>query len=265
MLFIVGLRGMALTLISTCKYIYRINVDTLETTLQPLSGDLPGQKLGSSLVFYDNTLYLFGYFWYSTSSENQNNLYAYDLSLQSWRILETGPLRPSARAYHSSFVYNSELYILYGMVVKTSQMLNSVFKFNFPQNSWINVSAISGDELSYSDMVQNGPIIYSVFGLGASSSYNWVFSLDLSQSQLRKTILTSNWDSPAKRRNHCSFVINDQMLIFGGISEDGSYLNDIWYFDMTLNLWSYVVATGQGTGGVWRLWEKWLSSIWRQG
>ena len=77
---------MVLTLISTCKYIYRINVDTIEVTLQPLSGDLSGQELGFSLVFYDNTLYLFGYFWYSTTSENQDNLYAYDLSLQCWRI-----------------------------------------------------------------------------------------------------------------------------------------------------------------------------------
>ena len=51
MLFIAGLRGMVLTLISTCKYIYRINADTIEVTLQPLSGDLSGQELGFVLCF----------------------------------------------------------------------------------------------------------------------------------------------------------------------------------------------------------------------
>ena len=241
----VGLHEMVLTLIYTCKYICRINIDTLEVTLQPLSGDLPGQKLGSSLAFYDNTLYLFGYYWSLIGLQSQDNLYAYDLSLHRWRIVETGPLRPCARAFHASFVYNSELYILYGMVIEDSQMLNSIWKFNFPQNSWIEVSAISGDELGYSDMVRSGPIIYSVFGLGTSVSYNWVFSLDLSQASPVRTLLTNNWDFPVRRKNHCGFVINDQMVIFGGISEDGNYLNDIWYFDMTLILWSYVVATGQ--------------------
>ena len=236
---------MVLTLICTCKHIYRINIDTLEVTLQPSVGDLPGPELGSSLAFYDNSLYLFGYYWASSDSSSRNTLYAYDLSLKYWRIMETGTLKPSARAFHSSFVYNSELYILYGMVMETSQMLNSVWKYSFSQNSWINVSAISGDELGYTDMSQNRSIIYSVFGLGTLNSYNWVFSLDLSESSPTRTILSNNWDSPVKRKNHCSLVINSQMLIFGGIAEDRSYLNDVWSFDFTLNQWTYLVATGQ--------------------
>ena len=241
----VDLHEMVLTLICTCKHIYRINIDTLEVTLQPSVGDLPGPELGSSLAFYDNSLYLFGYYWASSDSSSRNTLYAYDLSLKYWRIMETGTLKPSARAFHSSFVYNSELYILYGMVMETSQMLNSVWKYSFSQNSWINVSAISGDELGYTDMSQNRSIIYSVFGLGTLNSYNWVFSLDLSESSPTRTILSNNWDSPVKRKNHCSLVINSQMLIFGGIAEDRSYLNDVWSFDFTLNQWTYLVATGQ--------------------
>ena len=37
-------------------------------------------------------------------------------------------------------------------------------------------------------------------------------------------------------------VMNNRILIFGGVSDDGTHLNDVWAFDIDLNTWSYIVT-----------------------
>ena len=56
--------------------------------LMPKDGDVPGVIIASSLVFYDNGLYLTGYQWPSEAdSINDQSLYVYDLERKLWKIL----------------------------------------------------------------------------------------------------------------------------------------------------------------------------------
>ena len=123
-------------------------------------------------------------------------------------------------------------------------MLSSIWKFNLLTNEWKLVSDVSGDEIGYTDMVQSQAVIYSVCGLGVAESFNSVFYIDLSQSSPGRRVLSDNWDSPPKRKNHCSFVVNQHILIFGGVDESGIYYNDLWYFDLASYTWNYVVTSG---------------------
>ena len=75
------------------------------------------------------------------------------------------------------------------MVVETSNMLSSIWKFNLLTNEWKLVSDVSGDEIGYTDMVQSQAVIYSVCGLGVAESFNSVFYIDLSQSSPGRRVL----------------------------------------------------------------------------
>ena len=206
---------------------------------------LPGISSGS-LNFYNNSLYLFGYPWSVTGSVPVGSFfYSYDLIRESWNTVNIVSGIPENRKYHSSAVYNDALFIFYGVVIEINEQLNSIWKFNFLSNEWKMISSIVGDEMANSDMAQDGAILYSVCGRSLSYSNNSIFYFDLSENIPARTMLAQNWDSPAKRKNHCSVVVNDRIIIFGGISDSGDHLNDVWYFDITLNAWNYVVATGE--------------------
>ena len=176
--------------------------------------------------------------------QNINSLYAYDLIQERWNIAETGPLKPEYRDLHSSFLHNDDLYIAYGFHFETTVPLNTIWKFNFLSSQWNLISNITDDDLLSTDMVQEGSIVYSFGGRGTFTSYNALFYFNLTETSLSKTILSTNWDSPKKRKDHCSAVVNDHILIFGGMSDSGEYLNDVWDFDISLNIWNYIVTTG---------------------
>ena len=213
--------------------------------LMPCAGEAPGEIAGGSLDFYNNALYLFGYPWTMTGDvQNLNSLYAYDLKQHLWNIVETGPLRPKYRDFHSSFLYNDELYIAYGYQIEISHGLDTIWKFNLLSSQWILISNITGDGLLNSDMVQDGPIVYSFGGRGLLTSNNSLFYFNLSGNGFSKTMLSDNWDTTKRRKNHCSFVVNDNILLFGGLSDSGEYLNHVWRFDLTQNTWDVIVSTG---------------------
>ena len=208
-------------------------------------GEVPGNITAGTLDFYNDSLYLFGYPWPIIAQlPNLNALYAYSLIENQWRIVETGPIKPEYRAFHSSFLYQDDLYIVYGLLIEASLPLNSTWKFNFPSNQWTLISNTSGQGMVYSDMVQDNEIVYSGCGLSVSLAMNHIFYFNLSQSGLTKNMLSENWDSPKKRKNHCSMVFNNRILIFGGKGDDGTYLNDVWSFDIDLNTWNFIVTTG---------------------
>ena len=168
------------------------------------TGEVPGYIAGGSLSFYNGSLYLFGYPWPSASYlPNFNALYAYDLHLQQWSIVETGPLRPEYRNFHSSFVYNDNLYIAYGVIMETSKCQDTIWGFNFYTKQWKIIPNTIEECFFNSNMVQDGPIVYSVFGRSSTQSLNSVFYFNISDTTFKESTLSWDWDSPKKRKNHC--------------------------------------------------------------
>lgn len=215
----------------------------------PKKGEVPAEMMGASLVFYDNALYLFGYSMLSNQTENLQSLYKYDLGLKIWEIVDVRNEIPEYRIYHGIFLYNGEMYLTYGCVVEISLFLSSVWKFNFAEKSWILVSNLPMDFLCSAGSVQVGSKAYFLFGSSGESHLNSVFYLDLSETVPTRKYLSSNWDSPSKRKNHCSVTISDRIYIFGGVTMENVHLNDIWYFDLSTYNWNYIVTTGNIPAG----------------
>ena len=87
-------------------------------------------------------------------------------------------------------------------------------------------------------------MIYQVFGRGEFEIYNKITVLNISETPPVFSELSPNWNFPDKRRNHCSFVVNSDIYIFGGVSDTGVYYNDIWKYDIVNNYWKEISATG---------------------
>jgi hypothetical protein len=66
-------------------------------------------------------------------------------------------------------------------------------------------------------------------------------TLDLSLSV--ETLIKSA-EFPKKRKNHASFVFDSELYIFGGVSDSGDYLNDMWSFNFQNNVWNKINPTG---------------------
>lgn len=220
-------------------------MDTLEVEKLEKTGEVPNKILGASLSFYDRAFYLFGYYWPESQSDNtKQELYKYDLALRTWEIVDVLGDKPEHRVYSSTFVYNDELFLVYGVIIDTSETLSSICKFTFASKTWTFLSDVSGDDVINSGIAQYNSFAYLVFGRSSNEIYNSVSYLDLSEAIPKKVYLTTNWDSPSKRKNHCSIVVNDHLLIFGGVTNKGTHLNDIWSFDFTNNHWVYLIVTG---------------------
>lgn len=46
-----------------------------------------------------------------------------------------------------------------------------------------------------------------------------------------------------ERRNHAAAAINQFMVVYGGIDQQGKNLADLWLYNMELNAWRYLHST----------------------
>lgn len=217
----------------------------MNVTEMPKSGHVPGNKIGPSLSFYNGSLYLFGYTNADRNDETENSLYRYDLSTYSWDIVNiSSSQKPEIRSMHYSAVYNNELYIFYGSVPELSLTRTSIWKLNFMSREWKIVSNIKDDYIAYPVWIQIDNMIYTAFGRDLAGGLNLMTYIDLAQDQPKRKSLTQNWDSPPGRKNHCSFVINEKIWVFGGKADNGEYLNDVWEYDLMKIRWNQIIPQG---------------------
>ena len=130
------------------------------------------------------------------------------------------------------------------MQIETQLLITSIWKFTFSCSTWSFLSNNTSSASIYSAYTQNGPLVYILYGRTQELYFNSIEILDLSQDFPERQVVTDNWYTPNKRINHCSAVYNDKMLIFGGVTDKGVYLNDLWSFDMSVNLWTNIEASG---------------------
>ena len=220
----------------------------------PSKGVIPDPKLGASLVYYQNCLYLFGYTWPESSNNiNDTNIYEYNLTTNYWNIVNAKNATLSKRAYQSSIVLNDSMIILFGIILEDPSPLFDIWKFNFTTSEWSFILNFVDRYSMLATMnlasVTINSTFYSFFGRSFGSVLNSVYSLDFSKENPSPVVLANNQNSPTQRKNHCSVIICDIMFIFGGISSSGVYLNDVWRFYLSNNTWASDVSSGSTPTG----------------
>ncbi|KAJ6229510.1 rab9 effector protein [Anaeramoeba flamelloides] len=178
--------------------------------------------------------------------------------LVNWKKVKTKGNRPPPIEWASGCVYDNDLYLFGGETKMKSKIIinNNLYIFNLQTNTWKMTKPRSGKTPTprYSHtMSLIGNKIY-VFGgtngktkLGDLHIYN---------------IETNSWENnpfqigsiPCARSGHAAAVIENQIWIFGGRSEGGSFLNDLYCFDSNTKKWFNVIPDGAVPKG--RAWHS---------
>ena len=89
---------------------------------------------------------------------------------------------------------------------------------------------------------------YFINGRNISTFFNSISFIDFSKPGLQHEYISSNWLSPTARVSHCSFVVNENMYMFGGYFGNSYdieiYYNDVWSFSFKYENWTSVKVFG---------------------
>lgn len=169
-------------------------------------------------------------------------MHEFDLFSETWRKIIFSEPYPEIRNSHSACIYQDSMIIFLGNNPKNSTTFNDAWSYNFTTSLWIFNGLLSSNVFYTSVLIDSK--IYMLFGRKNFVGQNSVDLIDLSKPNINITTIVPNRALPPKRRNHCSKKFDDSIYIFGGISENGEYLNDIWKFYNATEKWEYVTAFG---------------------
>ncbi|OMJ94323.1 hypothetical protein SteCoe_2523 [Stentor coeruleus] len=225
--------------------LYTINTQTLEVRKMPQNNNFPSKKISASLCFWKNHLLLYGYYPESLDITTYKEVWKYSLETEEWEMLNIKGQKPIQRFFHTACVYLDYMFIFFGYKVDPPiDSFKDIWRLDLNELSWIQVGKDIKNTRFESGNVLINSTFYFVYGRDEYTLFNSILMFDLGQEDLRGELLVNNWDSPIKRISHCSFRVGVFMYVFGGMSEIGVYLNDMWKFDLENNYWSAVIMQG---------------------
>ena len=221
-------------------------MDSLYSQKIKAGAKTPLPSLGMSVVYYEESLYVFGYA--PLKEYPHSNLFRFDLWTHEWEVVDVIGQAPEPRIQHYACIYNEEMYIIYGLLYETLSEYDSIFKFNFATKTWIKLSDEPGVRISIAGYVLVGSKFYLFYGRNLQTVTNSVESLDLSYNPPKREIISPDFITPESRIYHCSVVISTYMYSFGGTNgnqdDTETLYNDLWQFDLVNQKWNYVNTIG---------------------
>ncbi|CAG9332589.1 unnamed protein product [Blepharisma stoltei] len=186
-------------------------------------------------VLANSIFYSFG----GVSSDDvlTNSLVSIDLQYfpLEWKQLSPHMISPSGRMYHSFHLLHDSLWV-FGGINEDQALLNDLWKFDTTTETWSKINS-NGDIPSARYMhascsVQDLVLLFG--GIDVSGFLNDFYSYsDFSNSW--QVVTLSNSDRPMARAGACITFGGFYAILFGGQSFSG-VLNDLWAFDINLNI-----------------------------
>lgn len=152
---------------------------------------------------------------------------------------------------HTSSLVNDKIYIIGGSI-GLNTYTNKVLVYDISNNSWSTDSTNGIERLSHSAIYyQPTQRIYLFGGKNNTTHYNDTKYYDIASKTLTTVSLSTK---PSARSGHAYtstyyYGYGDKMYIIGGIDNNGTYLNDTWYFDILSEEWNEVTTSGTPPDG----------------
>lgn len=218
-------------------------------------GNPPLNRVLSTIVYYNESLYFYGYSIKNLYNqlEDGTELYRYDLGLQFWEVVETFGTPPGILMAHYACVYNHSMFIMYGHRQDALIEYDSIFRFDFHTKTWIFLSEVPNSSIALSGFVQVDSKFYILFGRSGKSNSNAVGCIDLLDPYPTLKAITEIWVYPPGRSHHCSFIVGENLYIFGGSSKSNeveTFYNDLWAFNFVSLTWSLITVNGSVPPGI---------------
>lgn len=152
---------------------------------------------------------------------------------------------------HSAIVKNDQMYIFGG--TDGSQEFNRTLVIDLktsrtrqivPDNKTCPPPLDSHTACLYEDGTAAWMIVFGGFAVGERS--NTVYSLNLSSEKWKQAHTSKG---PEGRSNHSAVIYKDHMYIFGGTSDEGEKLSDLWKLDLRTYAWEELKPHGDIPSG----------------
>lgn len=171
-------------------------------------------------------------------------MFSYDLTKYSWKQINSISNLIPPRSDHSLVVYNNNLYIFGGFGIN-KLIFDDFFQFNFSKNIWI---AIIGEGIK----------VKPRFGHTANVFHNTMFVFGgwdgkKCLNELLQYSFSSNFwyisndvigNLPSSRYRHDSTIWNENLIVFGGISENQIRYNDLFMLNIIKKEWKEIETKG---------------------
>lgn len=173
------------------------------------------------------------------------SLFKFDLENETWSFVQTYGEKPPNVVYHDVYVRNDSFYLIYGVITGSIVPHLFYYRFDFLSSNWVKLkSSLKRYEWTYYHAISevNGKI-YKAFGKSLSGYLNSLIIIELGD-EIVNTVLSPQYISPEPRRNHLSFLSKNEMYIYGGITDEGIFLKDLWKYNFESKAWSKVDYSG---------------------
>lgn len=166
-----------------------------------------------------------------------STVFTYNVVKSSWNEL---PRLVPERGYHGLATIDGEMYVVGGVTTSraegregTSEMLDTVKKFDLEQNAWINVASFHTKRSKMSVLACNDSI-YVIGGFDGSQTLNSVECYNPTTNRWR-------FVSPMITHRRCTCAVtNGHMLFVIGGHDGAQILNTIETYDVAKDVWSTV-------------------------
>ena len=197
-------------------------------------GQGPGKIKGHSIDFYNECLYVFG-----IPENDENDLFKFDLNTHIWSKINSDDYNPEGRLNHKSAIFNNQIFIFFG-INSTNHAQSSALIYNFNTNSWKKINLSEDMYLYGSSSILINNFLYFFLGIPKNS----VKFVNLESNSLEILTVSSPTKFPYARKNHLSYLLENEIYIFGGVTYTNIYLNDIWKFNIDKLEWIEIIPSG---------------------
>ena len=198
------------------------------------SGNIPIGRSGCSIIYTNsNTFIIFGGFNFSSFF---NDLWQYDISNNSWTLLNPSGNLPVARNGHNAVYTKSNNMFMFGGTIQNASgaiYLNDLWQYDISNNFWTQLTP-SGSlppPRAWHSYVYNANTML-IFGgeanYGAYLNDLWEYSVS-SNSWIQ---LNPSGNLPTGRMGQSAIYTNtNSMIVFGGgLRNTGVCMNDLWKY-----------------------------------
>jgi N-acetylneuraminic acid mutarotase len=210
--------------------------------------DFPVPRFGHSADAVGNKVYIFGGLD-STQTHCLNDLHVFDIVDRKWSRPEVHGAPPAPRAYHTTCVVGTKLFIFGG--ADKLRKFGDGYVFDTEENKWttINFSSIPFLKRYFHTCYSYNNRVYLFAGESTEEDnhhFNDIYVMDSDSLEFGPEILATGAE-PRGRSMHAVTQLtldeHDYLVVFGGKGED--HFNDVTLLDLDSHKWYHCHIKGK--------------------
>ncbi|OMJ95256.1 hypothetical protein SteCoe_1471 [Stentor coeruleus] len=225
--------------------LYLLNVNKLiwKHIIYKVGDTIPKNRVAASMVFYNESLYMWGLSNGFSDDHENVMVYRFDLNEEKWFIVRKNSTGISPRNYHTVAIYNDYFYVIYGVFLREGFEPKIVKRISLVgEDKWDVVEFSEKDmRLFMFGAVHINKSVYIFCGSNTDKQFNSVIKIELDTNEV--VYESKNYFTFKRRHSYTLFRVGTELLLFGGTDQELLY-NDLYVYDLLYETWSLVIAEG---------------------